>query len=218
MSLPLSNATTVSMGMIVDMSDSRSCQPSSSRRSVGSILALYITSSYTKMRGFAGRARPWSEFVEIREYNLPRTSSMPHVAHNTSPPTLNAAVSRSYANWRLYSVNYAIAIILVSMAFIAYNPHSLLVLLVVGFLWSYVFIFRDNGRALTVLGMQLSGEQTTVVLGILSVMIIFFMSNTGHILLGVSIRLSLALFRFFPLCARFIFPSLLTHAYNFEVN
>ena len=191
------------MGVIDENRNQPSVSSSSPRpRSVVGSITLHIASSITKMRAFAGGARPWKEFFELREYNLPRVSpSMPHVGTNTSPPpTLNAAVSRSYTNWKLYTANYAIAILLVSLVFLAFNPHSLFVLVIVGFLWSYVFILRDNGRTLAILGMQLSGEQTTVILAIASVMIIFFMSNTGHILLGASQSLSLSLSFSLSLC------------------
>ena len=155
-----------------------------------------MSSGLSKFKGFAARARPWTEFVEISEYSLPKSSDqMPMNASSPSdmkstPATLDAstALNRSMKNFKLYSINYAFVVALVTSLYVVFNPYSFLILGMVMSMWIYVYILRDeNERGTIVLcGRTLSSWETTLAMGISSVVIIFFMSNTGHVLLGKS--------------------------------
>lgn len=139
------------------------------------VMALFTRLKDVGSSMFSER-KPWAELADRTSFG--------------KPGSITEATSRLKKNALYFRINYLIIMMGVTALCMVLNPSSLVVLAMLGLLWLYLFVVRQAPLVLG--GRTFSNQEKFVAMGVISVVVIFFLTSVGTLLftaIGISVAL-----------------------------
>ena len=129
----------------------------------------FINHVSESVRHGLSQRRPWGELVDRTAF--------------AKPESFSEATLRIRKNYSYFRVNYLAVVALILAVSLLTNPFSLIVLVGLLASWMFLYLFRPSDQPLVILGRTFSDFETLVLLGGLTVFVVF-LTNVGSVLVS----------------------------------
>jgi PRA1 family protein 1 len=122
--------------------------------------------------------RPWRELSDIHSFSLP-------------PRSFRPLFSRIKSNLSYFSMNYAIAVLLIVFVSLLWHPISLIVFLVCMIAWVFFYFLRDE--PLVLFGRTIGETVVLTILSIVTLVLLLLTHATVNILVSLAVGIVVVL-------------------------